>query len=137
MIGMLSRSRLWVFALVITLCGCADTPQERLTEAWTAAEAEQYDRFVSYFTEGSVPLLRGITEAMTRTKKAFTYVDSIYDLVPAGDIIAFEERDKLALVTIKAKERYTVRLLFENGAWSIDGTSLPGIWEPLQEEGDG
>lgn len=126
-----------VAALALALAGCTDSPKERLTSAWAAADEALFDAYVSHFTTDSVPLVRGLVETASRTKKAFKYVDSPYDLVPAGDILEVEERDQLVLVTVKAKERYTVRMRFEDGAWAIDGTSLAALWAPLKGTDDG
>ena len=124
-------------ALTLTvMTGCTETPTERLQGAWQAADEERFDAFVSHFTSDSVPLLRGIVETSTRTKRAFSYVKSAYELAPAGDIIEVEERDQLAFVTVKAKERYTVRMRFEQGAWAIDGTALATLWAPLKGADD-
>ena len=124
-------------ALTFALVGCTDTPSERLASAWAAADEERFDAYVSHFTADSVPVVRGLVEAASRTKRAFSYVKSPYDLAPAGDILEVEERNQLAFVTVKAKERYTVRMCFEGGAWAIDGAALAALWAPLKGADDG
>ena len=128
----------WVALGIAFMSGCTETPSERLTSAWEAAEQERFDVFVSHFTAESVPVMRGLVDAASRTKKAFAYVDSPYELVPAGEILEVEERGQLALVTVKAKERYTLRMRMEGGTWAIDGGALQALWAPLKlKEGDG
>ena len=136
---MTSLAQRWCLtaALGLALTGCTESPRERLTSAWAAADEALFDAYVSHFTVDSVPLVRGLVETASRTKKAFKYVDSPYDLVPAGDILEIEERDQLALVTVKAKERYAVRMRLEGGTWAIDGTSLFALWAPLKGTDDG
>ena len=80
--------------------GCTETPTERLTATWEAAEQERFDVFVSHFTAESVPVVRGLVDTASRTKKAFAYVDSPYALVPQGEILEVEERGELIEVLL-------------------------------------
>lgn len=111
--------------------GCTDAPRERLESAWLAAEDERFEDFVAHFSASSAPLIRGLAETKLRTKRAFTYIDSPYELAPRGDILEVEERDALIVVTIKADERYRLRMISEGGAWVIDGVALAALWAPL------
>lgn len=133
--GHIAKRFLLIFAL-LGLAACSEGPQERLEAAWAAADDEAFDRYVGFFTADSVPLVRGLAETTSRTKKAYRYIDSPYELAPAGDILSVEERDKLTLITVKAKKRYTLRMLFQGGDWMIDGTSLGTLWEPLKRGGN-
>tara|TARA_B100000530_G_scaffold84925_1_gene51690 strand:- start:154 stop:567 length:414 start_codon:yes stop_codon:yes gene_type:complete len=132
MIGHTTRRFLLILSLLM-VSGCTEGPRERLEAAWAAADEEAFDRYVSYFTADSVPLIRGLAETTSRTKKAYRYIDSPYELTPMGDILSVEERDQLTLITVKAKESYTLRMLLQSGNWMIDGTSLGTLWAPLKE----
>ena len=39
-------------------------------------------------------------------------------------------------MTVKAKERYTVRMRMEGGVWAIDGGALAALWAPLVHKGE-
>ncbi len=136
---MRTRRLRWSVLCCLALClaACTATPSERLASAWNAADEERFDAYVNHFSTDSIPLVRGLVTTASRTKKAFEYLDSPYDLIPIGDVLSVEERDQLALVTVKAKERYTVRMVLQQGTWVIDGTSLPALWSPLNQGGDG
>ncbi len=126
-----------LLSVLLGLSACKESPTERLQSAWSAAEDERFDTYVSHFTPDSVPLIRGLVQTASRTKRAYTYLDSPYDLAPAGDILSVDDRDQLVLVTVKADKRYTLRMLFQEGTWVIDGISLAALWAPLQGDGDG
>ena len=126
-----------ILSVVLGLSACVEGPRERLESAWSAAEEERFDVFVTHFTEASAPLLRGLVETESRTKRAYRYLKTPYALAPMGEILSVDERDALTLVTVKAEERYTLRMLFESGAWVIDGTSLAALWAPLGGGRDG
>ena len=75
-------------------------------------------------------------ETSARTKRAYRYVNSPYDLLPRGEIEGIEERDAIMVITVKADERYTLRMVSEGGQWVIDGVSLATLWRPLRGEGE-
>ena len=91
------RLQPWWFPLLLALglAACSETPRERLASAWAAADDERFDTYVSHFTADSVPLLRGLVETASRTRKAFAYIDSPYELVPPGDILEVDEKGDL------------------------------------------
>lgn len=132
----LTRSAL-LLALCLALASCAESPEERLEATWLAAEDERFEDFMAHFSEASSSLIRGLATTRARTKRAFGYVDTPYDLVPRGEIVNVEQREALMVVTIKADERYTLRMVSEGGKWVIDGLSLSSLWAPLKggEEG--
>jgi hypothetical protein len=128
-------TRVFVILTLLGLSACTEGPRERLESAWAAADQEAFDQYISHFTVNSVPLIRGLAETTSRTKKAYRYIDSPYDLTPMGDILSVDERDQLTLITVKAKERYTLRMLLQSGSWRIDGISLGNLWAPLTKGG--
>ncbi len=125
-----------IFALtfsLIVMTGCTDPPQERLEAAWVAAEDERFEDFMAHFSADSRALVRGLAETKTRTKRAFEYIESPFDLIPRGEILSIDERDALILVEVKAKEPYTLRMVSEGGMWVIDARSLATMWAPLAQ----
>jgi hypothetical protein len=127
---------LWLIAVALLgTSACTEDPRVRLESAWAAADQEELDRYVGHFTSDSAPLVRGLAETRSRTKRAYHYIDSPYELAPMGDILSVDERDQVTLITIKADKRYTLRMLFQSGAWMIDGTALSNLWAPLGKGG--
>ena len=121
----------------LTLAACADAPDERLVAAWEAAELEEEDRFLGFFTEQSAALLRGVATTKRRTRGDLAYLKSVYEVLPSGELVEVKERGNMALVTVKAKrKRFDIRMLREGGEWHIDALGLPHFWQPLAEAGE-
>lgn len=132
-----TRATLVPALLSLALVACADAPDARVLAAWEAADLEEQDRFLGYFTTQSADLLRGIAATKARTRGGLTYLDSVYDALPTGEVVEVKERGNMALVTVKAKrKRFDIRLLHERGEWQIDALALPHFWEPLTKAGD-
>lgn len=125
-----------LLALAAGLAGCLDGPRERVQQAREAAANEDIAAFTLFFTRDSAEVLRRMHETSERTSKRLAYVDSVFALIPGGEIS--DEVDltgKRALVTIDGGRggATTVRMFEEGGLWVIDGFSLPGLWKPLRE----
>ena len=118
------------------LSACADPPDQRLTQAWDAAESEDFEAFVLFFTASSAELLRGLQQTAERTRGDLEYVAPVFEVLPKGEVTETRIRGNLALVEVKAKQRRgVVRLLKERGLWMIDATTLPELWLPMRSAG--
>ncbi len=130
----------WLAVLLLLtiplVSACADPPDERLVQAWEAAELEDFEAFVLFFTAPSRDLLRGLAQTAKRTRGDLEYISPVWEVLPKGEVTETRIRGNLALVEVKAKRRRgVVRMLKERGLWMIDATTLPELWLPLREAG--
>lgn len=136
--GRASVSRLraaWVFGLfAISLCGCGDSPADRVHEAWEARQQDDLEAYLGSFTERSGELLRGMMRTSERTRGDIVYLDPIQDLLPPGEILSERVEGELGSVTVAAaRGEYSVLCVRERGVWVIDGLALRDLWEPLNK----
>ncbi len=125
-----------VIAVLFTFVGCLDGPAERVQKARAAAAAEDIGAYSLLFTRDSAEVLRRMHETSERTAKRLAYVDSVFALLPSGEINPeVDVTGKRALVLVEGGRSgtTTVRMFQEGGLWVIDGFSLPGLWRPLRE----
>lgn len=125
----------WIIVLLAAaLCGCADSPGDRVREAWDARQRDDLEAYLGSFTERSGELLRGMMRMSERTRGELVYLDPVKDLLPAGEILSDLVEGQLGSVTIaSAKGEYEVLCVRERGVWAIDGLALKELWEPLNK----
>ena len=100
--------------------------------AWEAAEAENLEGFVAHFTQQSAPLIRDLQRVKTRTRGGRTYIKSVFDLLPSGELGEIEVHPRFATLIVRAAPPYTVQFLKEDGQWRIDATALETLYQPMR-----
>jgi len=125
----------WLIGLIaITLSGCADTPADRVREAWNARQQDDLEGYLATFTERSGALLRGMLRTSERTRGELVYLDPVKDLLPSGEILTDRVDGELGSVIVASpRGEYEVLCVRERGVWVIDGLALRDLWAPLNE----
>lgn len=129
---MRSTRATWWSALLLALAfaACTDPPTERFNQALTAADAQDVERFQTFFTRKSVNLLHGLETAGKRSR--LYYVKDATKLMPKGDLENVDVKDNFAVLTFKVRgAKQDIWMFFEDGEWKIDLTSLPTFWAGL------
>jgi len=121
--------------LAASVAACGESPTEVFLRARAAAEAKEQDAFLAGFTDRSGALLRGILRASAESRGRAEYLTAkdVYALLPAGDVLAEEVRDRLALLKVGRSERAFERvvLLREVDGWRVDILDSDRFWDPL------
>ena len=100
--------------------------------AWEAVEAENLEAFVAHFTQQSAPLIRDLQRVKTRTRGGRTYIKSVFNLLPSGELGEIEVHSRFATLIVRADPPYPVHFLKEDGQWRIDATALETLYQPMR-----
>lgn len=125
----------WLIGLLaLALSGCADSPGDRVREAWEARQQDELETYISSFTERSATLFRGLIRTSERTRGELVYLDPVKDLLPSGEILSERVDGELGSVIVASpRGEYEVLCVRERGVWVIDGLALRDLWAPLNE----